>query len=492
MLSTRHAAAWFGAFALVALAAAAWPFTVDDAFIVVRYADRLARGQGYTFSGSTPSDGVTGPLWLLPLVVGAWLGLDPLSVAKTCSLAACVLSWWAVSARLRSAVLGRHSVWLALVVATSSLPFVVWSVAGLETGLAAYCATLLALAATRRPHADGTLVGLSLAALAWLRPELLAFGSCLLFLLGLRQGERRAARRAWAIGLTGIVLVLGFRYFMFGHLLPMSASAKPALIGHGLSYLLDGLLRARVWVLVLLLGCALRFGGQGSQTLLAGLLVHALAVVLVGGDWMPGRRLFAPLVPVLALTLALGTRVLFARRPHVGWAMSVALLAASALELLPELSAVRDAGALRQQRAPQLARLICAATGPVALLDVGVLAAACPGQSFVDLGGLTEPAIAYARGAHLDKQIDPHWLTARAPGLVVLHSGERPSVDAARQLRWFAGYPVERRVLAMPFMRTYEVRHVFAYAPHYDYVLLTPRAAPAAAAGSVKRALNAP
>jgi hypothetical protein len=102
----------------------------------------------------------------------------------------------------------------------------------------------------------------------------------------------------------------------------------------------------------------------------------------------------------------------------------------------------------------------------------------CPAQSFVDLGGLTEPTIAYARGAHLDKHVDEAWLAKRSPGMVMLHSRERPRVDAQHNLRWFAGYPVERRVLGFAWMRAYQVQEIFAYAPAYYYVLLVPRAPP--------------
>ncbi|HVZ36591.1 MAG TPA: hypothetical protein VG963_29375, partial [Polyangiaceae bacterium] len=67
MSVSRHAPAIFAVFALASLMAAAWPFTIDDAFIVGRYADRLARGRGYTYEDGIVSDGVSGPLWLLPL-----------------------------------------------------------------------------------------------------------------------------------------------------------------------------------------------------------------------------------------------------------------------------------------------------------------------------------------------------------------------------------------------------------------------------------------
>ena len=61
--------------------------------------------------------------------------------------------------------------------------------------------------------------------------------------------------------------------------------------------------------------------------------------------------------------------------------------------------------------------LVCTAPGPVALLDVGAVGLACVTQPLLDLGGLTEPRVAYAPGPHLDKQLDAAWLAAR-PAIV--------------------------------------------------------------------------
>src|ERR1044071_1486389 len=86
---------WLGSVWVAGIALYVWPFAIDDAFIVARYATRIARGASFTFNDGPPTDGVTGPLWLLPLVVGARCGADPLWVAKLvgwlCCAAACVL-----------------------------------------------------------------------------------------------------------------------------------------------------------------------------------------------------------------------------------------------------------------------------------------------------------------------------------------------------------------------------------------------------------------
>jgi hypothetical protein len=471
MLSMRHAPLLSAALVLAGLMAAAWPFTVDDAFIAVRYAERIAGGLGYTFSGSHASDGVTGPLWLLPLVVGSLVGAPLLPLAKLLSAAAgLVAACWLV-ARLRERARGRPAAWCAVAVSASSLPFVAWSIAGLETGLAAALVSGLVVAVFA---GRGVQAGLTVAALAWLRPELALFAGVLLCAL-----ERRALRRALALALLGSLLLLGFRWLTFAHALPMSASAKPPLLANGWHYLIAAIVTPRAALLTLAFALAFFQARRDRRLRWLGLavLAHALAVLLAGGDWMPARRLFVPIVPAFALLLALGLRRVQLRHPRAMFAAMALLLLSSARELAVELPALREAGALRELHAPELARMACTG-GPIALIDVGVLGTLCPGSSLIDLGGLTEPHVAYAHGGHLDKRIEQSWLRAQRPGVLVLHSRERPRLDAERRLRWFAGYPVERRVLAFPFVREFRVRDVLAYAPAYFYVVLEPPVPP--------------
>jgi arabinofuranosyltransferase len=278
------------------------------------------------------------------------------------------------------------------------------------------------------------------------------------------------------VALFGAALLLAFRLALFGHLLPLSVSAKPALLANGFAYVRDALLSPRACLLTVSLVAALRWGGARVRVLVLASAAHVAALLLAGGDWMPGRRLFAPLVPVLALTIALGSVRWGLRRPRTSSAVLLALLLSSVYELAPELARVRGAAQLQRTRLPELARLVCTARPPVVAVDVGALGVACPEQTFVDLGGLTDNELAHAHGAHLDKRISAAWLARKRPGLLLLHSRDRPKIDGARRVRWFAGYPIERRVLGFAFVQAgYEVQQVYEYADDYFYVLLTPR-----------------
>ncbi len=474
-----------------AMAMLAWPFSVDDAFIALRYATRLAGGNGYTFSDGPPTDGVTGPLWLLPLWVCARAGLTGLAPAKLLGALAMALSVARVVGRVRMQVFGKWAAALTLAMCATSIPLAIWAVAGLETGLATLCATELGLAVTRRTQRAGwgraLHVGLLAGLCGFLRPELSFW--VLVWLACFSRAEPR--RVAWVAWMTAGVLTLGlvgFRLAMFGHVLPMTAAAKPADVMHGLRYVGGALLRPDVSLVLVLcsLGClkrkrrAARLAytqrklGTVEVTLLAS-AAHVLAVVLAGGDWMPGLRLFAPMLPLFFGAYARCTFELFCARRRLATLALCALLSLRLFGFVPELLRAREMGPLQARAREFYAAALRDVHGPVVALDIGLLGDVYAGP-IVDLGGLTEPHMAYARGAHLDKHVESTWLEAQRPELIVLHSSAPPRVDSSGYIRWFQGYPVERRVLAMPWiLQGYAVFRVERFSENYYYVMLTRR-----------------
>jgi hypothetical protein len=482
---------WLSGAGLAVLLAAAWPFSVDDAYIVVRYASRLAAGQGYTFADGPPTDGVTGPLWLLPLWVGARLGVAPLSLAKLLGGASAVLAVARMVSRVHARALGRLAAPIAAALCLSSVPLVIWPIAGLETGLAVLFATELALAVTASGRPQATRAGVCAGILAWLRPELALWALVLLGAQSVRAPQ--TAWKSWSYASALVLLVLSFRLVMFGHALPMSGAAKPPSLGHGFDYFLATCARLDVLLTLALLAvaCARLRSSSRAQTrsadtptrrswLLAALSAHALAVCLAGGDWMPGFRLFAPVVPVFAWVVAEAfARLWLAHRGAKRAAAALAVCVVLALRgvlVLQEVALARAAGFERIAAIPALKHALRGVRGTIAALDIGILGYVYEGP-ILDLAGLTEPRIAYAPGGHLAKHVDSAWLRSRTPALILLHSDERPRLDADGHVRWFRGYPVERRVLAMPWvMQDYRASQLLPYNPSYYYVLLTLRA----------------
>jgi hypothetical protein len=445
---------------LVLLAGAlAWPFSIDDAFIVARYAHNLVAGAGYGFNPGVPSDGVTGPLWLLPMGLGEWLFSAPMPVAKGVDLACA-----AAAAALVTRRASRGAWWVAVLVGTNAA-FLPWSVAGLGGGLAAL---LLVLAAPGSRRAAGV-AGLAVGLLAWLRPEACVAGVVLL--LGHAPSLRR---RALAVATVGVLAVIVFRGALFGHVLPMALAAKPSTPLSGLGYVLRGSVVCFGFLGLLAVAAGARSSPLG-RVYAAAVGAQLAAVALAGGDWMPGFRLLAPIVPIYALACAEGFAYMRVERPRVGLALAVVTLVVPLIFSVLELPDLRAAAEARERAAEPLARELSHLGGPVALVDVGYLGYRAD-VDVVDLGGVTDPVVAHSPGGHLDKRVDPAYLALRDPVAILLHAATPPEVDDGGNLTRLTGYPVERRVAAMPFVRLrYRVERVVPYAPGYFYVLLLRR-----------------
>ena len=83
----------------------AWQFTVDDAYIVFRYAQNLAAGAGPTLNaGLPPVEGVSQVLWMAWLVLPHWLGIDVVAFAKVSGVALTIATWWAMAVLVLRAV----------------------------------------------------------------------------------------------------------------------------------------------------------------------------------------------------------------------------------------------------------------------------------------------------------------------------------------------------------------------------------------------------
>lgn len=484
-VTARGLLPWGALGAVAGLGIAAWPFTVDDAFVLGRYARRLAQGAGYTMNDGPPTDGVTGPLALVPAIAGEALLGDPVGASKAVGLLAAALAAMLVvrSAARRSTGEGaitrvaplRSSI--ALVLATGGATLAVWGAAGLETGLATLALTVAGLAVTeeRATVATGAIAGGGVLALAWLRPELaLASG---VLLVALVRRDRRAGAIALALAGLGLVSVIAFRLALFDAPLPLSAQAKPPDLGNGAEYTLRGVLIALGGGGVYAAWLGASEGGAGPRVLFAMLIAHLVALVLAGGDWMPGFRLFAPVLPLYALLAAGPIASRLARPGHR--LRGAALLAACAViplgDAALQLPSIRAAGATREQAGAELADWLGAHARRVAMVDVGYVGLRSEVE-IVDLGGITDPRIGTLPGAHLDKAIDPGMLRVLAPDTIVLHASAPPRVDPEGRLLSLAGYPVEQRVARMPWVRAeLRVVRVIEYAPHYYYVVLAPR-----------------
>jgi hypothetical protein len=455
-----------GACCVLAVGLLAWPYTVDDAFITARYARNLAHGAGYAMNPGETSDGVTGPLWLVPQIAALRLGGNPIFAAKLLGLACAVCAAWRVLCALRRRSGGHPAACAALVVIALAPSLGTWAVAGLETGAATLLLVAATLAAVQRPRLAAWRLGACVAALAWLRPELAPACGVLLAYAALR--DVRAGAHAFALAACGALSVLVFRGWLFGAALPLSFRAKAGSLAQGVAYASTSVLLATSAFGVVLAAFGALRGRASDRAIGCALLVHLLTVVLVGGDWMPGYRLLVPLLPLYALLAGVG----FTRLP-TRWAVALLGLACvvPAVDLATRIPDVR-AGRATRARTFELAHWLEQHAHSAALVDVGVIGYASDVE-IIDLGGLTDARIARMPGGHLSKRVDPRVLAARDPDAIVVHCADAPRVSDDGKLLACAAFDVEQRVLAMPFVQArYRVAHVAHITPTYHYAVL--------------------
>lgn len=313
---------------MLAIVHAAW--VCDDAFISARVVDNLLSGHGLRWNVAERVQAYTHPLWLLLMTVARFLVRDPYWSLLGLSIVISALSVGALVWTVR-----RPDPFFAGLVGTLALSksFVVFSTSGLENPLTHLLLVLLWREALRKstpsPLAAALLV--CLAALDRL-DVLLLFAPPLIALSSVQAGGWLRRSKPLSLGFLPLAAWHLFSLAYYGSLVPNTAIAKlggslprTALIEHGLAYLVQPSWNDPISLALLLTGLPLGLV-RGSRTVRAfcvGAVLYVGYVVWIGGDFMAGRFLSAPvLVAVLSLSellpeprmsvrLALGAIALF-------------------------------------------------------------------------------------------------------------------------------------------------------------------------------------
>jgi hypothetical protein len=339
-----------------------WPYTVDDAWITLRFARQIVDGFGFVFNpGGPPVEGFSNPATLILQIIALRLGADGMVATKLagCVFGAIVVIGAALIARqlLRDAtprvrdMAGAAAAWSI----AHSPTLATGAVSGLETSMFAAATTVLLLGVIRLADGESTagwvcyLGGGILA--AWSRPDGLAWvvggAAGLLVLRGHTLGVRPRVVAGALVPLAAWLVLLLARWMIFGRLQPNTYYAKMA--GETLSRMYSGLGYIRDWLGLGLGGVSIVMAGlaigllPAARRWAAGLLLGAVlgqaAVTLyTGGDWIPHLRFLAPTVgPLGALfgvALVAGAhRIFLGSDKHYGLAVSLAIIVWIALGL---------------------------------------------------------------------------------------------------------------------------------------------------------------
>jgi len=299
-------------------------FVIDDAYISFRYARNWASGLGLVYNPGQPAvEGFSNPLWVVLLRIASEMHL-PLHVASRALSVLCgaVLIDLLGKVLRRDLKLSPFATGIGLLALAAFPPFAVWCTGGLETAPFA----LLLFAAFRvlcarsvvSQYRAGILAGLCGAGVVWIRAEgfvwvlALAAASLVAHLVDSRRraGTPRRTLLFLAICAAAFAALLAWRQTTFGEWLPNTAHAKGDLSA---STLARGARTAGTFVLLFLspriapLALFTRGNDRRAYAFAAVVMLAATLAynIVVGGDWMPMFRFFAPAAPFLALTLAL-------------------------------------------------------------------------------------------------------------------------------------------------------------------------------------------
>jgi hypothetical protein len=449
---------------------------IDDAYISFRYARNLAHGHGLVFNDGQRVEGYTNFAWVLLAAIAIRVGFSPALAMPLLGIAAGI-GLMAVAFREARSLAENEQMprrmagvpAAALVAASPSLAF--YSSTGLETALYALCATVACAGIARGRPAK---FAIATTAALLTRPE-----AALLAAVGLARfalaRDLRGTLRSAAILAAGALPYLGWKLWYFGSVVPNTLAAKPPQLGEGLSYVAWALPEVAGVVVVAALTAP-----RGPRAIFLGLwALQVCAVVFEGGDWMPGQRLLVPAVGCLAIAADRPIVDLFRLPRSVRDAPRVLLLLAVLANLPLALLDTRalagedqTAADYQPKRARAVETMVAAGVRSIATLDVGLPAWLAPDVSFLDLGGLTDRTIGRAPGTHGDKMVSPTYLEARDPdAFLVLTRAPPARGDDGRTVAVRAFYPVERRVLELPwFAQRYRVRAAFPI--RRDYYLV--------------------
>lgn len=428
-----------------------WPYTVDDAYIIFRYARNWSRGLGLVYNPGVPVDGYTSFLWTILLGIGFRLGipLEPDTVAKIWGLVFGSFTLFLVWRLPNFTGQSSPTRWIAVTFTAVAPSIVISSVDGLETPL--YLVLQMALLVHwlrdiregRLSLASGLLAGL----LTLARPDgILLMPLLLLLFLWFRRPSQWAT--VWRTGLPFIIgwCFIYFPYFFwhwayYGSPFPNTFYAKPG--GHP-DQILSGALRISAnlqeiggWATLIPVVLAFTEGLSPYNAVLVGTMFSRIVFHLwSGGEVMGHHRFLAPALPAYFLLFQHGLDTLEsmllskdARWPRYAILLMPVLLSAyiamaPLLDLRPAL--LQYAQGLEQAHI-RLGRWLDRHTAPTARIAIGD-AGAVPyyaDRYTIDLMALNDAYLARlpARFGH---KIDVIYVLSQQPDYVILLSGSSP------------------------------------------------------------------
>ena len=293
------------------------PFMADDAFISLRYSQRLANGAGLTWTEGERVEGYSNLLWVLLCAVGG-LVTDFVSSARAVGLLSTAGTLLAIGTTFFSRPAGILASVVATVFLALSGPIAVWSIGGLEAPLVCFLIAVLVLVSVRAVEApQATRLQLftmaTASALVTLsRPDALLLVGAIVLGVVFANGGRTGFRLATWVAMpsaAAYVAQLIFRLSYYREWIPNTARLKvkwtPSRLEGGFEYLMGSWRVLLPIVLFAVAGLVVRKlckqPLRAAWVVLCPALFWSAYLVVIGGDIFPGRRHVTVLLVLFAI-----------------------------------------------------------------------------------------------------------------------------------------------------------------------------------------------
>ncbi len=443
-------------------------FFHDDAFISLRYAQTFLSGGGLCWNPGERVEGYTNFLFVILTSAMGKCGVDLVVAARLIGIGSyLLLVAFSVRRLFRSG--NSHSVnWLAMIpviISATALPLVIWTLGGLETTLFTLLATLGAVQfadamsdSRRSLVAPGLWFGLS----TLCRPDGILFIICGLVMIIAKSllVDRQFDHRVWFYLIITAALTIPhelWRYSYYGQWLPNTFLVKGANLGsaavYGWQYVKDfaGALPCLPIVLLVTGTVAIfvRAWRPRSIWYLFLILSFGAYVLAIGGDHMPGFRLFVPLIPISGFLLyELLSEIKMLQRSTYRIAVPCAVLLLCTGQLFfPSQSyqraKFRDGAAFLGEQVGEYINANWPAGSVVALNTAGSTPYFAPKLRFIDMLGLNDTTIARRTNVPMRTKMqewpghqkgDGLYVLSRKPDYIIIGPANG---DYANNFPWF-------------------------------------------------------
>ncbi len=299
------------------------PFMTDDAYISLRYSQRLLEGHGLTWNDMRPVEGYTNFLWVVLCAGLGALGMPLPLAAHLLGITTTLLMLVAIVAYIYREFPSHIRFFSALLTCAAlvlSSPFSMWALGGLEQPLLSCMLVwaaffMLPWLAAEKPSTGtalwiGLLLGLAVISRADAALFTAAFYAAAVVTDGISVKSILSRARILPVPIAFFLGQVAFRKAYYHEWLPNTAYVKVAFTFHrvytGARYLYLGLkINAVLLVLVALASIALWKAGRKKPVIFMWTVavIWTAYLVVIGGDIFPAVRHFEPLVALFGFLL---------------------------------------------------------------------------------------------------------------------------------------------------------------------------------------------